>query len=79
MQMTPDSNMTIVDVECYSGARYAERPRVVILGADRLAVIQILNQWRDPAGPGFDVMLEDGQQARLRLNESMDRWFMEVR
>ena len=77
--MTPDSSMTIVDVECYSGTRYAERPRVVILGPDRVAVIQILRQWRDPAGPCFDVMLENGQRVGLCLNESVNRWFMEIR
>jgi hypothetical protein len=76
--MRTDGTVIDVDVECYSGTRNAERPRVVVLGPNRLAVVEILYQWRNPTGPCFDVMLEDGQQARLCLNESEDRWSMEA-
>ena len=78
-QMRSNGSVFDVDVECYSGTRYAERPRIVILGSDRQAVVEIVHQWRDPTGPCFDVILEDGRQVRLCLNEPTDSWLMQVR
>lgn len=64
-------------VECYSGSRYAERPVAVHVDGQRLAVEQILHQWRTPAGLGFDVQVAGGRRFRLVWDQIADTWRLE--
>ena len=63
-----------VQVEYYSGSRYAERPIAVHWQGKRLEVRQVLHSWRTPDGPGFEVVVADEREFRLLYDEKHDRW-----
>lgn len=66
--------MKTVPVECYSGSRYAERPTAVSWQGKRLEIRQVLQSWRTPDGPSFDVLVGDGRNFRLMYGERCDSW-----
>ncbi len=59
-------------VECYSGARYAERPVAVWWQGERLAVESVERAWRTTGGPAFIVRA--GRRFQLTYSEADDRW-----
>lgn len=67
------------EVECYSGASYAERPTALIWEGQRLVIAEIERHWREPTGPAFHVHTLDGRRFEVRYDESKDRWSINVR
>lgn len=67
-----------VQVKCYSGSTYAERPRQVAWQGDWREVIEVRRRWRTPAGPGFQVILDDETTLNLQYDEQSDRWSASV-
>jgi hypothetical protein len=65
-------------VECYSGARYGERPTALVSEQTRLEVSEILKSWRSPTGIIFQVLTEDGQSFELIFEEKFARWSVEA-
>ena len=63
-------------VECHAGYKYAERPLALQWQGERLPVVEILNQWRDPDGAGFRVLTGDGQLFELFFREFSDKWLI---
>lgn len=63
-----------VQVQCYSGSTYAERPRRVAWQGQWRDVLEILNRWRTPAGPGFQVLVEPQLLLTLQYHEQADYW-----
>ena len=63
-----------MQVECYSGARYAERPVALTWQGERLAIEEIERQWREPGGPAFRVRAAGGQRFELHYDERADAW-----
>jgi hypothetical protein len=61
-------------VECYSGARYGERPTALVSEQTRLEVSEILKSWRSPTGIIFQVLTEDGQSFELIFEENSAQW-----
>jgi hypothetical protein len=61
-------------VECYSGHTYAQEPRTFQLGNARRTVAMVHRRWREPTGPSFDVLADDGHSYVLAYNETTDRW-----
>jgi hypothetical protein len=61
-------------VECYSGARYAERPVALRWKSQRLTVREIECQWREPDGPAFRVRTAGGLRFALHYNEEAGTW-----
>lgn len=66
-----------VEVECYSGARYAERPRRLVWGGEELEITAILTQARLPEQLRFEVRLENGMILRLTYQIAADSWHAE--
>ena len=66
--------MPDVIVECYAGARYPERPRAFLWEGERVAVEEVEQQWRTPAGPAFRVRTTDGRRFTLAYDEAADDW-----
>ncbi len=73
--------LEVVEVECYSGYRAHERPRVVIRDGERLEVVEVIDRWYegDPVGtrPALDyfkVRCADGSELLLRYNALFDTW-----
>ena len=65
-------------VECYSGARYGERPTALVSEQTRLEVSEILKSWRSPTGIIFQVLTEDGQSFEIIFEEDSARWSVET-
>lgn len=64
----------MIQVECYSGAKYAERPIALTWASRRLAIEAIERQWQEPDGPAFRVRTADGQRFELHYDERADDW-----
>jgi hypothetical protein len=60
-------------VECYSSARYAERPVAFVYEGQRLKVERILNRRRLPGGISFTVLTQD-RAFELYYDELEDQW-----
>lgn len=65
-------------VECYSGARYGERPTALVSEQTRLEVSEILKSWRSPTSIIFQVLTEDGQSFELIFDENIAHWRVEA-
>ena len=65
-------------VECYSGARYGERPTALVSEQTRLVISEVLKSWRSPTGIVFQVLTEDGQSFELISEENSARWSVET-
>jgi hypothetical protein len=63
-----------IPVECYSGHTYAEQPRAFVLESERRMVKTVHKRWREPAGPRFQVLADDGATYVLAYDEATDRW-----
>jgi hypothetical protein len=70
-----------IEVECYSGQRANERPRVIRYRGERIEVTEILDRWYEgdrtgtrPALDYFRVRCADGSVWLLRYNSLFDAW-----
>ena len=61
-------------VECYSGARYGERPTALVSEHTRLEISEVLKSWRSPTGIIFQVMTEDRQSFESIFEEVTAQW-----
>jgi hypothetical protein len=61
-------------VQCYSGHTYAQEPRAFSQGAEHHTIERVLKRWREPAGPCFQVVADNGATYALAYHESTDRW-----
>ena len=68
----------LVEVECYSGYAYPERPRAIIWRNERYVVRSLLRTWRAPEGPHFELTLEDGSRQELTYDEEEDKWWLKM-
>lgn len=66
--------MEQVAVECYSGARYAERPVAFTWRGKRLVVTSVERAWQTPDGPAFTIRTADGRRFELAYTSSNDQW-----
>jgi hypothetical protein len=63
-----------LNVGCYSGGRYGERPQWVEREGRRLAVVRIDRQYRQEERLVFEVTLEDNQRLILYYYPQRDVW-----
>ncbi|MGD0115834.1 MAG: hypothetical protein ABSC13_07520 [Dehalococcoidia bacterium] len=63
-----------LNVGCYSGGSYAERPQWVEREGRRLAVARINRQHREEQRLVFDVTLEDKERLILYYYPQRDAW-----
>lgn len=63
-----------LDVECYSGYKYAQEPRAFTWRGQRYAVQLVERVWRTPEGPHFLVKTEEGGTYELAYDEAGDEW-----
>ena len=67
-----------LEVECYSGYAFAERPTAFVWRGRRYQVERVLKRWRAPDGPGFQVVTADGGQFELIYHETQDEWSLKA-
>ena len=64
----------MVDVACYAGSHYPQRPlRVTWRGAER-DVLAVEREWQEPRRRCYLVRLEGDRLLRLSYYERNDRW-----
>jgi hypothetical protein len=64
----------VVSVECYSGARFAERPVALTWNDERLSIESVKRAWQTPDGLAFVVRTADGRRFELNYSPSDDQW-----
>jgi hypothetical protein len=63
-----------IQVECYSGSRYGERPLSFTLDGEPYIVKVVEKSWRTPSALHFRVRTEDGESFELAYDEEVDQW-----
>ncbi|MBE0481349.1 MAG: hypothetical protein IBX68_10260 [Dehalococcoidia bacterium] len=63
-----------VDVKCYSGHSYAERPLSFTLGGREYAIKAIEKEWREPGEKHFRVVIITDLSLELCYYEESGRW-----
>jgi len=63
-----------LNVGCYSGGSYGERPQWVEREGRRLAVVSVNRQYREEERLVFDVTLEDKGRLILYYYPQRDAW-----
>jgi hypothetical protein len=66
-----------LEVSCYSGHTYAERPATFVWRGRRYVVQRILKQWHSPQGPGFHLVTVEGERFTLTYHKARDQWFLQ--
>ena len=69
--------MDIVEVKCYSGHTYGERPLSFTWRGQEYRVIEVLKEWRGEDGRCFIVRVGDNKSLKLCYNEAQDIWRLE--
>jgi hypothetical protein len=63
-----------LEVKCYSGQSYAERPLSFTLEGKEYRVAEVEAEWRGPGTRNFRVRTKDNKLFQLCYNESQDKW-----
>ena len=66
--------MDNLEVSCYSGHTYAERPRSFRWGGVEYEVEEIEKAWLEPGERHFQVRTRDKKRFRLGYHEAEHRW-----
>jgi hypothetical protein len=70
----PEPRLLTVVVECYAGHRGEQTPRALILGDQRIAVVEVLDAWLAPDHRYFKLRGADGDTYLVRHDERSDTW-----
>lgn len=63
-----------IRVECYAGYRGEEKPRLLLLGKRKVAVVEIVDRWLDPDHRYFKVRGDDAGLYIIRYDVQGDNW-----
>jgi hypothetical protein len=66
--------MKEIQVQCYSGHTYAERPASFVHQGVIYKVEKVEKEWREPGKRYFRVCTEDNKFFELCYNEQKDEW-----
>ena len=66
--------MSMVQVNCYSGHIYAERPKSFLWQDTEYRVKEIEKAWQEPGKKLFKVITDRGKTFELCYNETQDQW-----
>ena len=66
--------MADLEVKCYSGHTYAERPLSFIWQGIEYEVEEIEKAWQEPGERWFLVKTRDNKSFQLCYNEAQDEW-----
>ncbi len=65
-----------IQVNCYSGYIYAQRPESFIWLGQQHKVVLVENEWLEPGKRFFRVVTDDEKVCRLCYNEAQDEWWL---
>jgi len=63
-----------IQVQCFSGYTYADRPDSFVYQQQTYKVDWIEREWREPGEMHFRVCTEDSKSFELCYNEQIDEW-----
>ena len=63
-----------IQVQCYSGRTYAERPDSFLWQGEEHKVQSLEKEWREPGEKHFLVHTEDNNFFEICYNEQKDEW-----
>jgi hypothetical protein len=63
-----------IQVQCYSGHTYAERPDSFVFQSTAHKVEKVEKEWREPGERHFQVRTQDNKLFELCYNEQKDEW-----
>ena len=66
--------MDNLEVNCYSGHTYAERPESFVWEGVKYEVEEIERAWQEPGERYFQVKTRDNKLFQLCYNETEDQW-----
>jgi len=64
-----------IEVTCYSGHTYAERPKSFLWEGTEHRVKKVEKEWQEPGEKHFRIVTEDDRMFELCYYEDSDRWF----
>ena len=70
MRLNKDS----VEVNCYSGHTYAERPRSFLWQGTEYEIEEIVKSWQEPGEKRFRVRTKANKMFQLCYNERQKQW-----
>jgi hypothetical protein len=65
-----------IEVKCYSGLIYAERPQSFFRKGKEHKIANVENEWLEPGKKLFRVVTEDEKVFQLCYNEPEDKWWL---
>lgn len=65
-----------VQVKCYSGHTYAQRPKSFLWLSQEHEIVLIEDEWLEPGKRFFKVVTADEKVCRLCYNEAQDEWWL---
>ena len=68
--------MDLIQVRCYSGHTYAQRPEAFLWMDKEYKISRIAKEWREPNKNFFKVVTEDEKLFKLCYNETLDQWWL---
>jgi hypothetical protein len=63
-----------VEVVCYSGYRYAQRPTALVWEGSRIEVGEVVSEWREPGARYYRVRTDDDRRFELCYDERNLIW-----
>ncbi len=65
-----------VQVNCYSGYTYAERPYSFLWRRKTFKIARVESEWLEPDSKFFKVLTDDEKLFELCYNEGEDKWWL---
>jgi hypothetical protein len=63
-----------IEVRCYSGCNYNERPVSFTIGEKTLAITELIDQWHGAGYTYYKLIADDGNTYCIKYNGSTDTW-----
>ena len=67
-------DLLAVQVGCYAGYRGEQTPRLILFGAQRIEVAEIVDQWLAPTHRYFKLLAKDGHTYLVRHDITTGAW-----
>jgi hypothetical protein len=75
-EVTKGMGMDKIEVKCYSGHTYAQRPESFFWQDKEHKISKIEREWLEPGKKFFRVATEDEKVFELCYNEAQDKWWL---
>ena len=74
--MLKNMGLNEIDVRCYSGYTYAERPESFLWEGKDYEVVEVMKAWQEPGEKHFLVRTGDNKTFQLCYNDVKKQWWL---